>query len=211
MCASPWLLARGVRNHAHSSLRALYIVARFPAHSSFFLVRPIALDSASFGISAFASRLALVSSPLSSRLVSLALVSSPLSSRLRSARLSSRLVSSPLSSRLVSALVSSPLSSRLVSLSSRLVSSRLVSSRLRSALASVPLCSALITAQASHVNWRRVSELKRATRLSARVLVSSSTYQYAFVTGPWFPQHRTLRSRVLRSPRHKQPLLLVLC
>ena len=132
MYASPWLLARGVRNHAHSSLRALYIVARFPAHSSFFLIRPIALDSASFGISAFASRLLrLVSSPLSSRLRS-RLVSSPLS--LVSALVSSRLVSS----RLVSALrlVSSPLSSRLVS-------SRLVSSRLVSALLSPPFLSAL--------------------------------------------------------------------
>jgi hypothetical protein len=122
MYASPWLLARGVRNHAHSSLRALYIVARFPAHSSFFLIRPIALDSASFGISAFASR-------LRSRLVS-----SRLRSRLVSSRLRSRLVSSPLSSRLVSAL----LWSRLVS--SRLASSRLAPCPLGSRLRSSLLC-----------------------------------------------------------------------
>jgi hypothetical protein len=196
MCASPWLLARGVRNHAHSSLPALYIVARFPAHSSFPLVRPIALDSASFGISAFASRLvsALVSSRLRSRLVS-----SPLASRLVSARVSSRLVSSPLCSRLVSSrLVSSPLCSRLVS------------SRLRSA--TPPFLSALHSSPLRTVTSIGDESLNSSVRrLSARVLVSSSTYEYAFVTGPWFPQHRTLRSRVLRSPRHKQPLLLVLC
>ena len=57
MCTSPWLLARDDRNHTHSSLRALYIVARSPACSSFFLISLIALDSASFGLYAFASRL----------------------------------------------------------------------------------------------------------------------------------------------------------
>ena len=38
MCASPWLRARVDRNHAHCSERALYIVARSPACSSFFLI-----------------------------------------------------------------------------------------------------------------------------------------------------------------------------
>ena len=38
MCASLWLPACCIRSHAHSSLRALYIVARSPACSSFFLV-----------------------------------------------------------------------------------------------------------------------------------------------------------------------------
>ena len=108
MCASPWLLARGVRNHAHSSLPALYIVARSPARSSFFLVLPIALDSASFGFSAFSPRL--------QRLCASALLSALLS--------------------LVSALFSSRLCSALASVLA-LLYSRLDSSRLRSALISV--------------------------------------------------------------------------
>ena len=57
MCASLWLRVRCVRDHAHSSLRALYIAARFPACFSFFLFLLITLDSASFGFHAFASRL----------------------------------------------------------------------------------------------------------------------------------------------------------
>ena len=57
MCASLWLPARRLRDHARSHLRALYIAARFPACFSFFLISLITRYSASFGFYAFASRL----------------------------------------------------------------------------------------------------------------------------------------------------------
>ena len=76
---------RCVRNNAHSSLRALYIAARFPACFSFFLILSFALVSSRLVFTLVSSRRLvssrLVSSPLCSRLVS------PLCSRLRSSLL----------------------------------------------------------------------------------------------------------------------------
>ena len=115
MCASLWLRARRVRDHAHSSLRALYIVARFPACFSFFLISLIA-RLCQFWLLRLSSRLLRLcaSTRLCSLLVSslLSAFSSLLCSRFCSALLCSpsRLVSSPLCSDLC--LVSVSLSSR---------------------------------------------------------------------------------------------------
>ena len=86
MCASLWLRARGDRNHAHSSLRALYIVARSASEFRLAFVHVHCTELCRF----CHRRSSLFSALLCSRLGS-ALVAAAPQSRLCSALLCSRL------------------------------------------------------------------------------------------------------------------------
>ena len=108
MCASLWLRARGDRNHAHSSLRALYIVARSASEFQLAFVHVHCTELCRF----CHRRSSLFSALLCSRLGS-ALVAAAPQSRLCSALLCSRArLGSHLCRASVSALLSSLLCSR---------------------------------------------------------------------------------------------------
>ena len=153
MCASPWLLARGDRNHAHSSLRALYIVARSTSEFQLAFVHVHCTGLCRFCHRRSSLFSALLCSRLGSALVAaapqprLCSLSSLLSPRLGSPlwSLLSGLVSSLVSPRLVSTPLCSPLDSGLLS---TLVSSRLWSP-LRSRLVSALLSSGLYSCHIS--------------------------------------------------------------